>query len=323
MDRYQIIPKVDAVREFLEIAGDFTNPLELVREAISNSLDAGASQITLDFTAQKEAGSHILQIRIVDNGRGMDGDELQSFFDRGRSEKRNNPDLIGEKGHGTKVFFNCASIQVETTKDKKMLVASMQQPFATLHDGKLPEADVIVKENGDGPQGTTITIKGFNKNQGERFTHEQLSDYIRWFTKFGSCELAFGHTRHIAKLILLKGLNVQTFEKIGFGHFFPEESAPIQTLFNTHLVRAPDFYCKKIIRSGTLKSFPFVRFDAIFCIEGNKVKQSYNKMLRRQGYVAPDGAYTVQERYGVWLCKDFIPIERKNEWIASDAQVGL
>src|SRR5882672_10520544 len=105
MDQYQIIPKVDAVREFLEIAGDFTNPLELVREAISNSLDAGATQITLDFTAQKEAGSHILQIRIVDNGHGMDRDELQSFFDLGRSEKRNDPDLIGEKGHGTKVFF--------------------------------------------------------------------------------------------------------------------------------------------------------------------------------------------------------------------------
>lgn len=40
-------------------------------------------------------------------------------------------------------------------------------------------------------------------------------------------------------------------------------------------------------------------------------------MLRRQGYVAPNGAYTVQERYGLWLCKDFIPIGRKNEWITS------
>ena len=29
------------------------------------------------------------------------------------------------------------------------------------------------------------------------------------------------------------------------------------------------------------------------------------------------GGYTVQERYGIWICKDFIPIERKNEWIAS------
>ena len=37
-------------------------------------------------------------------------------------------------------------------------------------------------------------------------------------------------------------------------------------------------------------------------------------MLKRQGkYVAPQGAYTVAERYGIWLSKDFIPIERRNE----------
>ena len=38
-------------------------------------------------------------------------------------------------------------------------------------------------------------------------------------------------------------------------------------------------------------------------------------MLRRPGYSAPGGAYTIQERYGLWLCKDRIPIQRKNEWI--------
>jgi hypothetical protein len=38
-------------------------------------------------------------------------------------------------------------------------------------------------------------------------------------------------------------------------------------------------------------------------------------MIRRPGYSAPKGSYTVNERYGLWLCKDFIPIQRKNEWI--------
>lgn len=35
-------------------------------------------------------------------------------------------------------------------------------------------------------------------------------------------------------------------------------------------------------------------------------------MVRRQGYRAPAGAYKVAERYGIWLCKDFIPVERVN-----------
>ena len=29
-------------------------------------------------------------------------------------------------------------------------------------------------------------------------------------------------------------------------------------------------------------------------------------MVRRQGYAAPPGAYKVAERYGIWVCKDFI-----------------
>ncbi|HEV2097793.1 MAG TPA: hypothetical protein VGR45_02570, partial [Stellaceae bacterium] len=64
-----------------------------------------------------------------------------------------------------------------------------------------------------------------------------------------------------------------------------------------------------------MKNFPSVKYDAIFAIEGNRAKYQYNPMLRRQGYAAPEGAYRVQERYGLWLCKDFIPIQKKNEWI--------
>lgn len=47
------------------------------------------------------------------------------------------------------------------------------------------------------------------------------------------------------------------------------------------------------------------------------MKHKYNDMVRRSGHPAPQGAYTVQERYGLWLCKDFIPVQRANEWIST------
>ncbi len=56
MGNYQIVPAVDAVREFLEIAGDFTDPLEVVREAISNAIDAGSNVTRVEFTAIKQRG---------------------------------------------------------------------------------------------------------------------------------------------------------------------------------------------------------------------------------------------------------------------------
>lgn len=317
MQSYQIMPAVDAVREFLEIAGDFTNPLEIMREAISNAIDAGAANIALTFTQPREAGSLTLVIAIEDDGNGMDRAGLQSFFDLGNSAKRGDISTIGEKGHGTKVYFNCSSIRVETACRGKRFVAIMNLPYAALQDGKLPTAIVEEFEAPDEPNGTRILIKGFNGNQGELFTQDRLRDYVNWFTKFGSFEAKFGKNDHVGKCLMLQGLDLTQPEKIPFGHFFPDESKPIQQLFNDHIVRAPDFYCKHVIKTGSLRRFPAIRFEAIFSIEGNKVKQGYNRMLRRPGYVAPRGAYTVQERYGIWLCKDFIPIERRNEWVGN------
>ena len=40
-------------------------------------------------------------------------------------------------------------------------------------------------------------------------------------------------------------------------------------------------------------------------------------MLRGRGRAPLPGMYQVQERYGLWLTKDYIPIQRKNEWVTS------
>lgn len=45
----RITPKVNETQEFIEIAFDFSNSLELVREAISNSFDAEANHIKIGF----------------------------------------------------------------------------------------------------------------------------------------------------------------------------------------------------------------------------------------------------------------------------------
>lgn len=316
MTTFTIKPAVDAVREFLEIASDFTNPLELIREAVSNSHDAGATSIRLTFTAIEEVGVNKIRIVVEDDGHGMDQKALQSFFDLGNSLKRGDKTTIGEKGHGTKVFFNCDSLTVESVHLGSRLRAVMASPFKKLHTGTLPEVDVVRTEAPNQSSGTTITILGFNNNKGELFTHERMKDYILWFTKFGSFERELGLTENSNKVVLLKGLDRDEPETIPFGHHFPPESAPIAKLFETHLVKAPEYYCKKVVRSGNLKKHPYIRYDAVFYLEGNLVKQSYNKMLRRKGYQPPAGNYVVTDRYGVWLAKDFIPIERKNTWIS-------
>lgn len=314
MSSFIITPKVDETQEFIEIANDFSNPLDLVREAISNAYDAKATEIKILFEVIQEYGESILKIVLKDNGQGMNKEGLQSFFDLGNSLRRNDPAAIGEKGHGTKVYFNSRQIDVKTKNGGKIYHAIMNDPFRKLHQREVPTVAVNIKDSPNDDSGTEIIILGYNNNRREKFTHEILKDYIMWFTKHGAIESQF-HPHREEMRFFLKGLGRNDEEKLPRGHHFPSDSKPITKLFEDYLTKAPDYYSKKITKTGQLKSFPEINYQAVFSIEGKYVKYEYNEMLRRPGYSSPTGGYTIQERYGLWLCKDFIPIQRKNEWI--------
>jgi len=317
MTDFSIMPKVDEAQEFIEIANDFSNPLDLVREAISNAFDAKAKIIKIHFDVIKQYGESVLQITMSDDGTGMDRKGLQAFFDLGNSSRREEPETIGEKGHGTKVYFNSSEIRVSTVRDGKLLSAEMKEPFKRLFDRKIPEVKGQEDDAADRATGTTITVIGYNNNRRDLFTHEILKDHISWFTKFGSFEREAGIENNLDTKLELKGLNRTTPEILEFGHFFPPDSVDVNKLFDKYFADAPKYYAKQITKTGQLKNFPEIKYDAVFVIEGNKIKQDYNPMLRRQGYSAPEGSYTVQERYGLWLSKDYIPVQRANEWIGT------
>lgn len=317
MNEFVLVPTVDEAQEFIEIANDFANPLDLVREAISNAFDAHATDIRLEFYTEVISGETTFAIRMTDNGEGMDRASLQSFFDLGNSTRRADKSTIGEKGHGTKVYFNAKKLIVDTQRDGIRLQALLDSPFSKLHDRQIPEVRVRQEASETLASGTSITIFGYNNNRRERFTHPRLKDHILWFTKFGSIERQFGSDALAAVKLHLKGLDRDDFETLDFGHPFPNESEDVNALFGKYVIQAPNYYCRRLIRTGSLPNHPEIRYQAVFSVEGKRVKYDNNPMLRRPGYGAPEGAYTVQERYGLWLCKDFIPIQRKNEWVTT------
>lgn len=218
MGAYTITPGVDQVQEFIEIAHDFSNPLDLVREAISNSYDAKASLLRIVFEGVKEHGDNVLRITLEDDGVGMDSTTIKAFFDLGNSTRRGDSDSIGEKGHGTKVYFNSAEVAVTTRCGTKQLSAVMKEPYRKLFNRELPTITIEESETTEKP-GTTIVIKGYNNNRRERFTHQILKDYIYWFAKLGSCETLFYGSKDFK--VFLKGLNQTDLDELTFGHPFP------------------------------------------------------------------------------------------------------
>lgn len=310
-------PKVNQVNEFKEIANNFANPLEIVREAISNSIDARANLITIHFDIVNHYGEDLFRVIIKDNGKGMDESELENFFDLGNSSKIGDNDTIGEKGHGTKVYFHSRQVNLTTYKHDKCIKATMNDIYKSLNQNIIPTYEYSITDSDKDRQGTEIEIIGYNLNKFSVFKHAILKDYILWKTKFGAIDQVFDVTTFNDYRISLKGLDIESPETIEFGHIFPQESKSANKLFETHNNDAPDFFCKKWIETGNLPNFPHIKYQSVFYVEGKYIKYGYNPMLRRQGYKAPDGSYTIQDRYGLWLTKDFIPIQRKNEWIVS------
>ena len=52
-----------------------------------------------------------------------------------------------------------------------------------------------------------------------------------------------------------------------------------------------------------------------FILKGMKQNKNTNSLLRKKKINAK-GYYKVADRYGIWLCKDYIPIQRVNDWIS-------
>src|ERR1700678_1320003 len=129
----EIKPLVNAEAELLEIASDFGNPLEIVREAISNAIDARANVIAIEFSVEEIDGAQTLVIAIEDDGSGMTKESLErDFWGLGFSGSRDDKSKIGEKGHGTKIYLRSEEVRVLTHSAEGTYESICERPMRAL-----------------------------------------------------------------------------------------------------------------------------------------------------------------------------------------------
>jgi hypothetical protein len=334
------IPKVNVAKELAEISKDFTDPRELIRETISNCVDASAEKIIIEAFKDDSTGDEELVVRITDNGVGMNRRELEGFFDLGYSDKRNRADAIGHKGHGTKITYNSSLVTVFTKSidSGKMLRAVVKEPrkalkLALKHGGEPPMVEISTVDKcgidalDEAESGTVVELRGYDNNNAEAFSHGSLLDYIRWFTAWGAIQTAWGGKAKVPCTLHLQGIGEKSLEQIPYGHPFPAEDYNFASLRKkddrrpeNHFVRRWNSDPMKILR------YPDHELRIVFSVEGDSAKRAHNVMLKQPGrkgtklYEYESARYTVSERYGIYVCKDFIPIERKNDLFADRSE---
>lgn len=297
-------PKVNEVNEFIEIASDFEDPLEVIREALSNSYDAMATRVDIGIKQDKNGRNTLV---IEDNGHGMDPSDLESFFDLGNSNKE---DGIGYKGHGTKIYYKSDEIRVESIKDGTRVQSLMERPWEKLNQRKLPTYSVETEATSD-PSGTCIEVEGFRAGLGfdpQRLTYNKIEHYIKWKTIGGSTAWHFEDDFHDMEINVKLSPRIDdtknqlsTTNKLEF----PEENRDPDGEF------VGEIMCKHYPKRELevrVNEEQTVTLQIVGMIGGKKVR---NKLPTY-------GKHSAQ--FGVWLAKEHIKVERINDTIGSDNQ---
>ena len=317
MDKWEKIqPKVNNVAEFLEIAGDFGDPMELFREALHNAFDWHATEFYIRINAEDIAGSEKLVIELKDNGDGMSKERIiNNFWNLGDSASKNDKNKIGEKGHGTKIYLRSDKIIVHTSDGHKSYESVCESAFGSLNSSKMHEPQVReVDEAYD--KGTTIRLEGYNQNDMGQYTQDIIKDYLYWRTKLGSFECELDGKEKPNFNVYLKALDVDEYEQLEFGHIFATENTNVNQLFEKYEENAADYFVKKYVyQNRSLDARPDIKYDVVIYVEGDEAKKIYNPLLKKRKN-QKKGSYKVSDRYGIYLCKDYVPVQRVNEWIS-------
>ncbi|TET18329.1 MAG: DNA mismatch repair endonuclease MutL [Dehalococcoidia bacterium] len=125
-------------------------PASVVKELVENSLDAGASQISIEVR-----GGGVSLIRVMDNGAGIPSGEAELAFDRYATSKIGSLDdlesilSLGFRGEALPSIAAVAQVDIVTR--------AADEPVGTylsLRDGA-----VVNRESQGRSQGTTVTVK--------------------------------------------------------------------------------------------------------------------------------------------------------------------
>ena len=124
-------------------------PASVVKELIENSLDAGASEITVEAE-----GGGVELIKVSDNGAGIPASELELAFHRYATSKIVNLDdlericSLGFRGEALPSIATVAEVEILTQTSSQTVASYMH----------LRKGEVVRRESRARPQGTTVTV---------------------------------------------------------------------------------------------------------------------------------------------------------------------
>lgn len=183
-------------------------PVSIIKELLENSIDAGASSITVEI---KNGGKSY--IRVSDNGSGIDADDMETAFMRhatSKIESVTDLESIGTLGfRGEALASICAVSRVELISK----TADVKMGRKVVTEG----SEILLNEGIGCPEGTTITVRDlfFNVPARQKFMSSDNAEARRIIDMVSRIALAYGDI----KFTLINGSS-KVFTTQGKGSIF-------------------------------------------------------------------------------------------------------
>jgi len=135
-------------------------PASVVKELVENSIDAGSSNITVEIN-----NGGISMIKVADNGKGIDEDDVEIAFERHSTSKIRKPDdlesicTLGFRGEALASIASVALVELTTRIKEKQY-----GKYITIQGGVVQE----VRQTGC-PVGTTFIVRDLFYNTPARY----------------------------------------------------------------------------------------------------------------------------------------------------------
>ncbi|AGK97654.1 ATP-binding protein [Clostridium pasteurianum] len=228
--KYNRTPKINNGYELYQTITDFSNPLEIFREAFQNAVDEDATEIYCKIYCSKELSQSDLYIDILDNGKGLKKNRIDDFFGLANSSKidKNKSPIkgkLGYKGHGTKIFFNSEQIKICSKVEGDYWAAEMIEAVKQIKENDtykysdpMNPKDLNIEIPSKYKTGFFMSIKNpkyFNLSLTKyMLTHIYIRDYIKWFTVFGTVRTYFDSNLADKGIkLFLQGLDIGDFKE--------------------------------------------------------------------------------------------------------------
>lgn len=315
-----------------------SSSIELLREAVSNSVDADARRIDIKL---ENAGGDVWNITIQDNGNGMTDAHLHAFFNAGETVKDFASSAgatlsIGEKGLGSKTTFVAKRIVIESRRHDDptgaLLIGSMDDPMTALKSGTMPEYVTETSPTDYQPalvgHGTRIVLSGVYLSS---FNGKKTSDadeiaarvmhYLRTMCATGTVKNRHASKTHVIESVLNVGaiplLTLEVVATSGSATLGPVagtypipdvNTSPTGGSTNSYgIVENSGRFCdvadfsryRTISIGGQVKT---VHYDCTAIIAGEAARADMLAGELKQGW-------TQKSQMGLHLCKDFIPMK--------------